>query len=62
MKKLKDLKGIEVLSKSKQKSVIGGEDPQILFCYCPGTDIYIGTTRGGESCASLIDHYCPLDS
>ncbi len=59
MKKLKDLKGIEVLSKNEQKSLIGKGGP--IACYCPdGT--FAGIDTSGEGCGGIIDHNCPLDS
>ncbi|WPO80372.1 hypothetical protein [Flavobacterium sp. KACC 22761] len=64
MKKLKNLVGIEILSISERKSIVGGGDPGTELCYCPGTDILLGIihTRDGESCEVLIDQKCPADS
>lgn len=59
MKNLKKLQGIIVLSKSEQKSLIGGGGPEA--CYCPdGT--FAGLDMSGEGCGGIIDHNCPLES
>lgn len=60
MKKLKDLIGVEVLSTKEKKNINGG-GPGIEACYCPdGT--FAGVIHGGESCSSVIEESCLLDS
>ena len=60
MKNLKDLKGVEVLSKNEQKNLMGG-GPGIEACYCPdGT--FAGIATEGEGCGGVIDQNCPLES
>lgn len=63
MKKLKDLIGVEVLSVNEQKNIIAG-GVGAEACYCPGTGILAGIIHPGEgeTCASVIDQNCPLDS
>ncbi|MCP2026672.1 hypothetical protein L1276_001816 [Flavobacterium sp. HSC-32F16] len=63
MKKLKNLTGIEILSISEKKSINGG-GPGIEACYCPGTGIFAGIIHPGEgeTCASVINENCPLES
>ena len=63
MKELKDLIGIEVLGVNEKKNIMGG-GPGIEACYCPGTNIFAGIIRpgDGETCASVIEDGCPLDS
>lgn len=59
MKKLKNLKGVAILSKNEQKSLIGGGGP--VACYCPdGT--FASLDMAGEGCGGIIDHNCPLES
>lgn len=63
MKKLKDLIGVEVLSVNEKKN-INGYGGGIEACYCPGTGIFAGIIHpdAGETCASVIEESCPLDS
>ncbi|MEO8534080.1 MAG: hypothetical protein ABI441_10025 [Flavobacterium sp.] len=62
MKNLKNLKGVEVLSKNEQKSINGGGLGPVA-CYCPGTNIFAGISYDGEAgCGSIIDQNCELDS
>lgn len=63
MKKLKSLEGVEVLSIQEKKSITGG-GPGPEACYCPGTNILAGIIHPseGETCASVIEENCPLES
>lgn len=64
MKKLKSLAGIEILSINERKNIIGGGDPGIEVCYCPGSQIPLAIihTSEGQNCADIIDQKCPADS
>ncbi|WKL46987.1 hypothetical protein Q1W71_18730 [Flavobacterium pectinovorum] len=62
MKNLKDLKGVEVLSKNEQKNLMGG-GPGIEACYCPdGTFAGIIHPGEGETCGAVINESCLLES
>lgn len=63
MKKLKDLIGVEVLGVKEKKSITGG-GPGVEACYCPGTGVFAGVIHPGEgeTCASVIEETCLLDS